>query len=234
MNALVTGASSGIGRALSIELCREEYKVIGIGRNENALQEVKSICGEGFNYLVADLSKVNEIKKVIDIVGSRYSSLDLLVNNAGYGLYKGILEMTLEEIIDMTSVNFIAPIALIKGLLPYMSSGSVVVNVITAGVFVLMTKLPTYGATKVALHYASEALRRELKAMGIHLINIYPGVVNTGFHSRAGSNPPIKGIPPEKVAREIIKAVKSRKKNVFIPRYVALGKILGPLLPPLY
>ncbi len=56
-----------------------------------------------------------------------------------------------------------------------------------------MTKLPIYGAMKVALHYASGALRRELKAGRIHLINVYPGVVSTEFHCGAGSNPPIKG-----------------------------------------
>ncbi|MGC8975880.1 MAG: SDR family NAD(P)-dependent oxidoreductase [Thermoprotei archaeon] len=135
----------------------------------------------------------------------------------------------------MTLVNFITPLALVRELLPYMRRGSTVVNVITAGIHVLMTKLPLYGATKIALHYASEALRRELRDKGICLVSVYPGVVKTSFHSRAGVREVEGGVTPEEVAKRIIKSIKSKKKRVYIPSYLEIARVLlGPHLLALY
>lgn len=135
----------------------------------------------------------------------------------------------------MTLVNFVVPLALIKELRPYMRDGSTVVNVITAGIHVLMTKLPLYGATKMALHYASEALRRELEAKNINLINVYPGLVKTSFHARAGVSEIKGGLTPEEVAKRIVKSIKSRKKRVYIPSYLEVARVvLGPHLLALY
>lgn len=235
MKVLVTGASSGIGRELCIELCTsEKVSILGVGRSEAALRGVKEECGGSFSYLVADLSKPEGIRRVVEVVEREFNPLDVLVNNAGFGLYKRVLETTLEELIEIAMVNFVAPIALTRELVKYMKNGSVVVNVVTGGVFVLMTKLPLYAASKAALHYASEALRRELSEKGIRLVNIYPGVVATEFHRRAGLDKPVKGVHPRTVAREIIKAIKSRKKNVYVPKYIALSKLLSGFLLPLY
>ncbi len=235
MNALVTGASSGIGRALSIEFCREGGKVLGVGRSVERLEEIKNAYNNCFDYLVLDLSDVRSVRSVVAEVVRRFEVLDVLVNNAGYGLYRNLLDLSIDEIVSMTLVNFVTPLALVNELLPLMRRGSTVVNVITAGVHVLMTKLPLYGATKIALHYASEALRRELRAKGIHLLSVYPGVVRTSFHSRAGLSDVRGGVSPEEVAKKIIKSVKSRKKRVYIPGYLEVARVfLGPHLLALY
>ncbi len=235
MNVLVTGASSGIGKALSIEFCREGGKVLGIGRNVESLKEVKNAYNDCFDYLVFDLSDVRSLRPIVTEVANRFEVLDVLVNNAGYGLYKNLLDVSVDEMVNMTLVNFITPLALVNELLPLMRRGSTVVNVITAGVHVLMTKLPLYGATKIALHYASEALRRELRTKGIRLLSVYPGVVRTSFHSRAGLSNVKGGVTPEEVAKQIIKSIKSRKKRVYIPSYLGVVRIfLGPHLLALY
>jgi short-subunit dehydrogenase len=111
-----------------------------------------------------------------------------------------------------------------------MGKGSAVVMVITAGVHVAMKDLPVYGATKIALHYVSKVLRRELSARGIHLVEVYPGLIRTEFHERAGRRVS-GGVSPEKVAKAIIEAVEKRKKVVYVPRYLALIRIIGPYLP---
>ena len=97
----------------------------------------------------------------------------------------------------MVNVNFVAPLLIINSLLPYMPQGSTVVNVVTSGIFVLMRQLPLYGATKIALHYASKALRNELRQKGIKLVQVYPGLINTNFHPRAGLPEATRGEPPE-------------------------------------
>lgn len=236
MNILVTGASSGIGKALSIEFCKEgSNRVLGIGRNVGSLSEVKKTHSDCFDYLILDLSKVEDLKSIVAEVADRFGFLDILVNNAGYGLYRSLLEVDVNEIISMTLVNFVAPLALIKELQPYMKEGSTVVNVITAGIHVLMTRLPLYGATKIALHYASEALRRELEARNINLISVYPGLVKTSFHARAGASENRGGLTPDEVAKRIIKSIKSKKKRVYIPSYLEVARVLfGPHLLALY
>jgi short-subunit dehydrogenase len=232
-NALVTGASSGIGRALAVRLLDKGYTVLGIGRNEEQLKELASKY-TGFTYMVADLSNPENIEKIKNKVASSFSPLDLLVNNAGYGQKKKITEMAQQEITSMVNVNFVAPLLLINSLLPYMPQGSTVVNVVTAGIFVLMRQLPLYGATKIALHYASKALRNELRQKGINLVQVYPGLINTNFHPRAGLPEATRGEPPEKVADAIIKAIEKKKKEVFVPGYLAILKILGPQLPEVF
>ncbi|MEM4967765.1 MAG: SDR family NAD(P)-dependent oxidoreductase [Zestosphaera sp.] len=142
----MTGASSGIGRALSKEFCKEDNnRVLGIGRNSESLNEIKKTYSDCFDYLVLDLSRVENIRLIVTEVAVRFDALDILVNNAGYGLYKGLLEVDINEMINMTPVNFIVPLALIKELQSFMRRGSTVVNIITASIHVLMTKLPLYG-----------------------------------------------------------------------------------------
>ena len=145
-----------------------------------------------------------------------------------------LLEHSDEELVGMLMVNFVAPIALTRRLLPLMRRGSTVVNVVTGGIHVLMAGLPAYGASKIALHYATEAMRRELRERGVRLVAVYPGYVATAFHERAGSAPArfARPVPPERVARAILDAVERGRERVYVPGYVALLRVLGPHLPP--
>lgn len=230
--AVVTGASSGIGRELSRLLCREEgSKVIGVGRNVGALGELEREFAGCFHPVVADLSSPAGIEEVVRKAGEMVGWIDLLVNNAGYGLYKGVLEHTDEEAWSLVAVNMVAPIVLTKRLLPFMKPGSVVVFVLSAGVHVVMLDLPIYGAAKAGLDYAVKALRIELAEKGVHVLAVYPGVVKTSFHVRGGRTVG-KGLDPRGVAEKILSAVKKRKKTLYIPRYLAVARLLSPLLPP--
>lgn len=130
----------------------------------------------------------------------------------------------------MAMTNFVAPIILTKRLLPLMHRGSVVVMIITAGIHVLMRGLPLYGATKIALHYASKALREELHKYGVHLPAVYPGVVKTEFHERAGRRV-AGGLDPRRVAKALLGGVK-KKERIYVPGYLSIARILGPHLVP--
>ena len=233
MKAVVTGASSGIGRALSVELVKHGFEVLGAARSEQALRALRDELGQSFRYVVADLSKLEGVDRVAQ-AARELGSIDVLVNNAGFGLYKRLLDHTDEELVEMIMVNYVAPIALVRRLVPLMRKGSVVVNVVTAGVHVLMTKLPAYGASKIALHYATEAMRRELKALGIRMIAVYPGYIATAFHERAGGTPSrVKPIQPERVAEAVVEAVLKGKERVYIPGYAVFLRVFGPHLLPL-
>lgn len=226
---VITGASSGIGLELSRLLCSRGFRVVGVARSVERLGRVRGELGSCFEYVAADLSTVGGIREVVDRVRG-LGSVDVLVNNAGSGLYRAVLDHSVEDLVSIAMTNFVAPLALTRELLPYMGRGSAVVMVVTAGVHVVMRDLPVYGAAKIALHYALKALRGELKGRGVHLVEVYPGLVRTGFHERAGRGVS-GGVPPGEVARAIVEAVERRKRVVYVPRYLALLRAIGPYLP---
>jgi len=156
--------------------------------------------------------------------------LDVLVNNAGFGVYGRVLQHRDEDLISITMVNFLAPLILTKRLLEKMGRGSTVVFVVTAGIHVLMSELPVYGAVKLALHYVVEDLRAELEERGVRVLAVYPGLVRTEFHRRAGRNVE-GGVDPAKVAREVVHAISEGRKRLYVPRYLAMLRLLGPYLP---
>ncbi|NPA05193.1 MAG: SDR family NAD(P)-dependent oxidoreductase [Crenarchaeota archaeon] len=228
--AVVTGASSGIGAELSRRLCRMGWRVIGAARSADKLNALREELGECFTPLTVDLADPSSLERITAAVEEHGGRLGLLVNNAGYAIAKPLHMHTPRELEDIFLVDAIRPIQLTIRLLEYMPRGSTIVNVITAGVHVRMRSLPSYGAAKIALMYASMMLREELEEKGIHLIEVYPGPVKTRFFERAGMKTPKWASTPEKVAEEIIKAIEKRKKTVYIPAPLA---ILRPLSTPL-
>jgi short-subunit dehydrogenase len=132
---VVTGASSGIGLELSRLLCLKGFRVVGVARSRERLEGIRSELGNCFNYIVADLSTIDGVRRVVESVKS-FDAVDVLVNNAGFGLYKTVLEHSAEDVASMAMTNFVTPIVLVKELLPHMKKGSAVVMVITAGIHV--------------------------------------------------------------------------------------------------
>jgi len=232
--AVVTGSSRGIGKAVAERLCKEGFRVIGVGRDVEALRAVEQGLGDCFKGLVYDLSDQSSWGKLVDEVVEILGGVDLLVNNAGFGIYKPVLDHSFDELISLTMVNFTAPIALTKLFLNHIPRGGIVVFVITTGIHVLMSKLPVYGASKIALHYAVKALREELKPKGIRVVAIYPGGVYTEFHKRGGGEPPRFSVTADRVAEAIVKAVMRGSEEVYVPGYLKILKIFGPLLPRIF
>jgi len=232
--AVITGASRGIGRAIAERLCREGFRVVGVGRDADALRAAEHGLGECFRGLVYDLSDPSSWGRLVEEAVEILGGVDLLVNNAGFGVYRPVLEHSLDELMSLAVVNFVAPIALTKLFLDHIPRGGAVVFVITAGIHVLMSRLPVYGASKAALHYAVKALREELKPRGIKVVAVYPGGVLTEFHRRGGGEPPRFSVTADRVAEAIVKAVKRGSKEVYVPGYLRILKMFGPLLPRLF
>jgi len=232
--AVVTGASRGIGRAVAERLCREGFRVVGVGRDVDVLRAAERELGECFKGLVYDLSDPSSWRRLVEEAVGILGGVDLLVNNAGFGVYRLVLDHSLDELMSLAVVNFVAPIALTKLFLDHIPRGGTVVFVITAGIHVLMSRLPVYGASKIALHYAVKALREELKPRGIKVIAVYPGGVLTDFHRRGGGEPPRFSVTADRVADAIVKAVMRGSEEVYVPGYLRILKMFGPLLPKLF
>lgn len=230
--AIVTGASKGIGRSLVSKLCSSGWRVIGVARDRADLEELTYKYPGSFGYIIADLSEPRGVEQVAKKLSELdMHTLDLLVNNAGAGLYKRILDHSIDEIERIVYLNFIAPLLLTKTLLPFMNRESIVVYVVSAIVHVASKELPVYGAAKLGLHYAIKILRGELAERGIHVLTVYPGYVKTRFHASAGKIDFSKGVTPDYVAEKIIEAIQRKKKVLYVPIWVSLARVLGPYLP---
>ncbi|NJE07223.1 SDR family NAD(P)-dependent oxidoreductase [Thermococcus sp. M39] len=221
-NALVTGASGGIGKLIVKRLTEQDYFVIGVGRNEKALRELSSLGN--FDYIITDLSEkgaAERIRKALERRG--IERLDLLINNAGFAIAKPLLEQNEEELEKLFKVNVIAPIVLTKELLDMIPRGGKVVFVISAAAFVNTVELPSYGAAKASLHYMVVNLEKELKEKDVHIIKVYPRQVATPFWY---GKVPKGSVSPEEAVDVILKAIKKNKSEVFVPAYVKLVKYL--------
>lgn len=221
--ALVTGATGGIGRALSERLVEQGYHVIGVARREDKLRELSKTL-KSFGYTAADLSDTEALAKIREtLAGMGITKLDLLINNAGYAIRKPLLEHSNEELEKIFRVNVFAPIWLTKELLPFLGKGSKVVFIISGVAFVNVPEIPSYCATKGALHYLTINLEKELEELGIVTIRVYPKQVKSEFWK---GKIPKGSIEPERVADAVLNGIKKNKREVFVPGYLKLIKYL--------
>ncbi len=216
--ALVTGATGGIGGILVMELIERGYYVIGVGRKREKLQELKS--DGNFDYIVADLSKSDSPKRIAHFLSDLgISTLELLINNAGFAIRKPLLEHSDEELENIFRVNALAPVELTRHLLPFFREGSTVVFIISGVAFINVPELPSYCAAKGALHYLAVNLETELKERGVHIMKVYPKQVKTKFW---GKKVPKGSIEPERVVEALLKGLEKGRREVFVPGYLKL------------
>jgi NAD(P)-dependent dehydrogenase (short-subunit alcohol dehydrogenase family) len=178
---LVTGASSGIGRAIAIECAKMGAKVVVTGRNETRLQETHSLLeGDQPDYIVADLS-VNE--DVVDL-GTKLSTLDGIVHCAGFTIPKPFNFLNREDVNSVMDVNFIAPIFLTQFLLKNKKinkKSSIVFISSISGVYVSYIAGSLYSASKGAINGIVKGLALELAAKGIRVNSVNPGMIETNI-----------------------------------------------------
>ena len=191
MNILITGGSAGMGREAA--LCLAENKnnhILLTGRNIETLKEVASVSkNNNISYFVIDFSGLKSQKHdFVDYIGTLFSGIDILINNAGYLVNKRFEELGEHEIKLMMEINFFAPAALIRLLLPFMKKGSHIVNISSMGGFqgsVKYSGLSCYSASKAAIATLSECLATEFAEKGISVNCLAPGSVQTEMFRNA-------------------------------------------------
>lgn len=207
--ALITGASSGIGKALAYELGAEDYHLFLTGRNSEALQQVAADCAAKFSILTnthaADLARADEVDALIDGLSSAPLPFDVLVNNAGFGVKGEFLATDLNTELDMVGVQLDAMMKLTKAVAPGMvkRKHGHILNVASVYSFAPVPYQTVYGACKSFLWSFSAALRAELSGTGVTVTVLCPGVTQTEFRARAGIPERNKsaGVTPEEIAR---------------------------------
>jgi len=245
----ITGASSGIGKALALQLAREGNVLILSGRNTVALENLQSVCIKKRTevaILPFDMLNIQEFPGLVKQAVGFFGQVDVLVNNAGAS--QRSLAMETPESVErrIMELNYFAPVALSKAILPYFvkqKSGHIVVVSSIAGKFGF-TLRSSYAAAKHALVGYFEAFRLELISIPIHITLVFPGRVKTNISFSAiksdgsahGSmdEGQRSGISAERCARSIDKAIKRRSYEVLIGGAELIPVYLKRFCPALF
>ncbi|THU41482.1 SDR family oxidoreductase [Niastella caeni] len=201
----VTGASKGLGLALVKKLLKEGYCVAATSRNIKELQKAVDAGREVFLPLSVDLKNESSVEKGIQETVAHFGSVDVVVNNAGYGLTGSLEELSDEEVRQNFDINVFGVLNVIRKVLPYMrkqKSGHFF-NIASIGGFIgSFPGFGSYTATKFAMHGFSESLAAEVKPFGITVSIVSPGYFRTEFLD-ASLGVPKNEIADYKLVREI-------------------------------
>lgn len=177
--ALITGATQGIGLALTRKLLQERLTIFGVGRDKDSLDKLKNEFSN-FIPICADLTKNDDIKKIAQVVQNSKLPLNLLVQNAGMKTPPRNLEQhSCEAIDEVIGVNLSAPMKLTALLVPYMPEKSRILYVTSRAANLKLKQSSTYCATKAGLDEISAIVRQELDAKNIGVSSVIPGEVDT-------------------------------------------------------
>ena len=185
--ALVTGATSGIGAATAVALAERGYIVYGAGRRAERLAK---LADRGVKGLAVDLTDGAALEASVASVLQHHGCIDVLVNNAGYGAYGAIEDVSLDQARQQLEVNVLGQMHLAQLVLPAMrqSGAGRIVNVTSMGGKLAMPYGGWYFASKHALEALSDSLRQEVAPFGIKVIVVEPGVIRTEWSQVAGQH----------------------------------------------
>lgn len=226
----ITGASSGIGKALAIELSNQNAKIILSSRKTKDLEQVKKQCKNTNNVKIIplDLEDYTNLRTKVDAAIAAFGRIDILVNNGGISQRSLVKDTLIDVDKRIMDINYLGTVALSKAILPHFiknKNGHFVVT--TSIVGKIGTPLrSSYAASKHALHGFFDSLRAEHFKDNISVTLVCPGFVNTNVSKNAltGNGTPqqkmdvatANGIAPERFAKLMIKVIKNKKEEVYI------------------
>lgn len=224
--ALITGASAGIGAVFAQELATRQTNLVLVARSAEKLQQLAQQLQAQYKIQVdvvaQDLTAPAAAKAVFTAVTQKGLTIDLLINNAGFGEYGDFAQLDGEQQVKMIQLNILALVDLTHQFLPGMRqrrSGSII-NMSSAAAFQPMPYFAVYAATKAFILSFSEALWAENKDYGVHILAVCPGPTDTNFFQEADFPPLLVNVaaqnytPTEVVVREALQAVGKNQSNV--------------------
>lgn len=242
--ALITGASSGIGEAFARKLAGDGYELILVARRADRLRELADTLSEahGVNVhvLPGDLADPAVPQRLLQSISDKKLNVDMLVNNAGYGLRGSMYDMPIEELHDFLQVLLRSWLDLAHGVLPGMldRSHGRIINVASVASYLSVTPKSLYGPIKAFVLQWSKTMHADLNHRGIHVTALCPGYTRTEFFDVNGARDRVQRVPkmlwlkPEAVVDQALRAVE-RGRPVCIPGFLYRCICrFAPLLPP--
>ncbi len=244
ITGLVTGASSGLGRLLAVRFAREGARAVAlVARRRALLEEVaREVAAVGAEPLVlpCDVTDRGAVFAAAEQALARFGTVDVLVNNAGYGRHRRFLEWDLDDMERMLRVNFLGTLYWTKALLPAMVERrrGWLVFMASVGGKIGVPEESAYAASKFAMVGLAEALSVEVEDAGVHVLTVCPGAIRTDFFGpeELARMPPVAKrsmIEPEPVIEAIIEALRRGKREVTVPRAIAVAYVVRAIAPAL-
>lgn len=245
----ITGASSGIGKALTQNLHQQGANLIISSRRKETLEEVKEECSDStdsIKVLPMDLSNTDTLAARAEKAQDMFGPIDILFNNGGVSQRSLALETDMDIVRKVLEVNFFGYVALTKAILPKMMerrSGHIVVTSSVMGKFGTQMR-SAYSASKHALHGWFDSLRQEVYGSNIKVTLVCPGFIKTNVTINAlkadgsayGKMAPgqANGMSPERCAEKMLKGIKKGKQEIYVGGREILGIYLNRLAPRLF
>ncbi len=231
---IVTGASSGIGRETALAFAASGANVVLAARRQDVLAEVvngHNGSGGRMLALTTDVTRDDDVQRLVDETLSRFGRIDILVNNAGLGIRAGVEQTRPDDARTLMEVNFFGALRCIHGVLPHMKKQGrgTIVNVGSVLSVLATPRNAMYCASKFALRALSDSLRLELRDSGIRVILVMPGYIDTPFfdnqihYGEPRRATRMKGLPAPRAAQAILKACARGKRELVITVPAKLG-----------
>jgi short-subunit dehydrogenase len=240
----VTGASSGIGREIALELARHGARIVVTARRESRLEplvdELSSLGAEA-HYVAGDITDPVLRQQILQTAHDRLGGLDILVNNAGIGAIGNFVDSDAGILRRIMEVNFFSPVELTRGAIPLLRNGRrpIVVNVSSVLGHRAIPKKSEYCASKFALHGFSDSLRAELAPLGIDVLLVSPSTTESEFFEKAtGDQSQLPWLSFGKmsarsVARKAVRAMRWGRHEIILTPGGKLLVWFDRLCPPL-
>jgi short-subunit dehydrogenase len=240
--AVITGATSGIGRSFALKLAEKGYDLVLTGRRKKELNEVVEDISTKFNVrvetIIGDLTDEFCREKISNRIKSEHS-IDLLINNAGFGIDHAFHRIALEDVHSMIMTHDMAAIDFIHAALPGMINlrKGAIINVSSFGLFFPGFTRSLYLATKSFIHYFTKALSMEVYPYGVRVQSLCPGMTYSDFHMRSGSESikkvsgPLPFMSPERVVTISLKALEEGSVVCIPGTLNKLMLVIAKLLP---
>ncbi len=207
---LITGATSGIGKALAEHAADNGYHVIACGRNQEALDKLSQRANiEGLRFDVTDLAQTRETLRGVNF--------DIAVLNAGTCEYVDVDQFEPDMFRRVFEPNFFGVVNCVDGLRPQFTGGEQLVIVDSMARLFPFTRSEAYGASKAALHYFTKSLEVDLAKLNVTVQAVSPGFVETPLTDKNDFEMPMK-ISAEEAAKQFLKGIEKQKQTIFFPR----------------
>lgn len=235
----ITGAGSGIGAEVARQLAQRGAVPILTGRNVEKLQAASAAIGGNPAIYRLDVTDNAQVREVAGRIIEEHGGVDVLLNNAGFGMFERFDDAPLEHFEAMMDTNYMGIVRCTQAVLPHMRKRGTgqIVNVASIAGKLGTPKSTGYSASKHAVLGLTNALRLELKGTGIAVSAVNPGPIDTPFFEKADPdgnyvrNVSWFMMTPERVAREIVKVIDKRKPEIDLPLTAAFGVKLVQLFP---
>jgi NAD(P)-dependent dehydrogenase (short-subunit alcohol dehydrogenase family) len=245
--AVVTGASSGIGRVTAVTLAQAGATVVATARRESLLQDVSAACREHTGdscHIAGDLGDRAFAEHLIEETVARFGRIDILVNNAAVPMHRPLYQISANDAEDVMRVNFLSCLWTTFAAIPHMlvqgeaneAGGGVIVNVSSFAATVVPTHETIYAASKGAMNAFTRGLWNDLAGSGIHCVLVIPGPIDTEIWDKFEDEHAYSGTkyPAQLVADEILCAIRERRFEVTVPRrnpQLVTARLLATLIP---